>query len=49
MVSSGNFLMEKLARKAKIETKALETLRYVATTVSVSPQYEYVCLILINQ
>jgi len=42
MVSSGNFLMEILARKAKIERKALSALRFSASTICVSPQYEYV-------
>jgi len=43
MVSSSKFLMEILAHKAKIESRALGALRYVATTVSVTPQYEYTC------
>ena len=43
MVSSSEFLMETLARKAKVESRALGALRYVATTVSVSPLYEYAC------
>ena len=37
------FLMEILAHKVKIERWALMGLRYVATTVSVTPQYEYTC------
>jgi len=43
MVSGGESTMRVLTSKAKIERKALERLRYVATTVSVSPQYEYTC------
>ena len=43
MVSGSEFLMEILAHKAKIERKALMGLRYVATTASVTPQYEYLC------
>jgi len=35
--------MERLAREAKFEGRALRVLRYVATTVSVSPQYGYIC------
>jgi len=43
MVSGSEFLMENLTRKAEIERGALMGLRYVATTVSVTPQYEYLC------
>ena len=42
-MSGSEFLMEILAHKAKIERRALRALRYVATTVSVTPQYEYLC------
>jgi len=35
--------MENLTKKAKIERRALMGLRYVATSVSVTPQYEYTC------
>jgi hypothetical protein len=42
MVSGSEFLMEILAHKAKIERRALGALHYVASTVSVSPQYEVV-------
>jgi len=43
MASSSESAMRVLTSKAKIERKALGTLRYVASTVSVSPQYEYTC------
>jgi hypothetical protein len=43
MASGSEFLMENLTKKAEIERKALMGLRYVATTVSVTPQYEYLC------
>jgi hypothetical protein len=42
MVSGSEILMEILAHKAKIESKALGALRYVASAVSVSTQYEVV-------
>ncbi|MCG2895670.1 MAG: hypothetical protein L7H05_05465 [Vulcanisaeta sp.] len=44
-MSGSEYLMEILARKAKIERRALMGLRYAAATVSVSPQYEYTCRI----
>jgi hypothetical protein len=43
MVSGSEFLMEILTRKVEIERRVLMGLRYVATTVSVTPQYEYLC------
>ena len=43
MVSGSESTMRVLTSKAKIERRALEALCYVATTVSVLPQYEYVC------
>jgi len=43
MVSSNELLWRVLTSKAEVERRALWALRYVATTVSVSPQYEYVC------
>ncbi len=46
MVSGSGFLMEILARKAKIERGALMGLRYVAITVSVTQQYEYLAAIM---
>ncbi len=41
-MSGSEFLMEILAHKVEIERRALEALRYVASTVSVLPQYEVV-------
>jgi len=43
MVSGSESTMRVLTSKAKIERRALEALRYIATTVSVSLQYEYTC------
>jgi len=43
MASGSEFLMGKLAREAKIESKALRVLRFSASTICVSPQYGYVC------
>ena len=43
MASSSEPTMRVLTSKAKIERRALVGLRYVASTVSVSLQYEYVC------
>jgi len=42
MVSGSEYLMEILAHKAKIESKALGTLRFHASTICASPQYELV-------
>jgi len=42
MVSGSEYLMEILAHKAKIESKALGALRFRASTICVSPQYEVV-------
>jgi len=43
MVSGSESTMRVLTSKAKIERRALVGLRYMASTVSVSPQYEYTC------
>jgi hypothetical protein len=42
MTSGSEFMMGKLTRKAIIEAKALETLRFHTTTICVSPQYEVI-------
>ncbi len=41
-MSGGEYLMEILARKAEIERKALGALRFRASTICASPQYEVV-------